>query len=175
MRLALALATLSLLACTAGPGEEPIVLAADMEIGVSASASGEGFVAVPDGADVPLSAGAQGGYHVWTTPRLRGAAGTLYLDREARRVSDGVLMLRASRLVFDVPADAMRDWWLDEQSIPSFMCPAPVGIQVFDTEVEFTFELRNEDEELLAADSLVVVPRCADGEAGEFCRRGCSG
>jgi len=55
------------------------------------------------------------------------------------------------------------------------MCPAPVGIDAFDIEVEFSFELRNEDEELLATDSLIVIPKCEAGEAGEFCRSICSG
>lgn len=175
MRIALAIATFSLLACTGTPGEEEeLPLIADLQIGLSESGS-EGFVEVDDGADVVLASGAQGGFHVWTAPRFRGAAGTLYLERQARRVSDGTLMLRASTLVIDVPIDAMSDWWRDQQAVPSFMCPAPVGLQAFDTEVEFTFELRNEDEELLATDRLVLVPRCPEGEEGEFCRDVCSG
>lgn len=175
----LPLLLLSLVACagtstpdTSADGGLPLV--ADMQIGLSATGS-EGFVEVEDYSEVTLASGAQGGYHVWTAPRLRGAAGTLYLDREARRVSDGLLMLRASRLVFEVPTDAMSDWWHEPQAIPSFMCPAPVGIQAFDTEVEFRFELRNEDEELLATDTLIVVPRCETGTDGEHCRNVCSG
>ncbi len=169
----LALASLIFLACSGG-AEEEVILIADMEIGVSVNES-EGFLAIDDGTEVMLGAGAQGGYHVWTAPRFRGAAGTLYLDRTARRVSDGALMLRASRLVIDVPEDAMSGWWREQQAIPSFMCPAPVGIDAFDIEVEFSFELRNEDEELLATDSLIVIPKCESGEAGEFCRSVCSG
>tara|TARA_R110002096_G_scaffold16898_9_gene57896 strand:- start:4338 stop:4868 length:531 start_codon:yes stop_codon:yes gene_type:complete len=176
MRIALAIAAASLFASACAPGEEeePLPFIADMQIGLSTNGS-EGFMEVSDGADVQLASGAQGGYHVWTTPRFRGAMGTLYLDREARRVSDGTLMLRASRLVIDVPEDAMDDWWREQQAIPSFMCPAPVGLQAFDVEVEFTFTLRNEDEELLAEDSLVVIPRCEGGDNGDFCRNVCSG
>ena len=176
MRIALVIAAASLFACTGVPGEEEekLPLIADMQIGLSTDGS-EGFVEVSDGADVQLASGAQGGYHVWTAPRFRGAMGTLYLDREARRVSDGTLMLRASRLVIDVPEGAMNDWWREQQAIPSFMCPALVGLQAFDVEVEFTFELRTEDEELLAEDSLIVIPRCEAGDAGEFCRNVCSG
>lgn len=176
MRLALVIATASLFAgaCAPGEEEEELPLTADMQIGLSTNGS-EGFMQVSDGADVQLASGAQGGYHVWTAPRFRGAMGTLYLDREARRVSDGTLMLRASRLVIDVPEDAMDDWWREQQAIPSFMCPAPVGLQAFDVEVEFTFTLRNEDEELLAEDSLVVIPRCETGDNGDFCRNVCSG
>jgi hypothetical protein len=182
MRIALAIATASLFvctgaACTGTEDEEEdknVPLIADMQIGLSADGS-EGFVEVADGTDVQLASGAQGGYHVWTAPRLRGASGTLYLDREARRVSDGTLMLRASRLVIDVPEDAMDDWWREQQAIPSFMCPAPVGLQAFDVEVEFTFALYNEDEERLAEDSIILIPRCEEGDAGEFCRNVCSG
>ncbi len=178
MRIALTLAALSLLACAGSADEEEVVVdpifIADMQIGLSTDGS-EGFIEADNGGDVQLASGAQGGYHVWTAPRFRGASGTLYLDREARRVSDGTLMLRASRLVIAVPIDAMNDWWRQREAIPSFMCPAPVGLQAFDAEVEFTFRLYNEDEELLAIDSLVVVPRCEAGEGGEHCREVCSG
>jgi hypothetical protein len=161
-------------ACTTE--EDPIVdpLIADMEIGVAETGS-EGFVSANDGDDAALASGAQGGFHVWTAPRFKGAMGTLYLDREARRVEDGLLVLRASRLVFDVPEDAMDSWWRDEQAIPSFMCPPPLGIQIYDAPIEFTFELRSEDEELLATDTLILTPRCAAGEAGDFCRSTCEG
>ena len=178
MRIALAFAALSLIACAGSVepevGDAGPVFTADMQIGLSTDGS-EGFALADDGADVTLASGAQGGFHVWTAPRFRGAAGTLYLDREARRVSDGTLMLRASRRVIDVPIDAMSDWWRESLAIPSFMCPAPVGIDAFDTEVEFTFTLYNEDEELLAEDSLVVVPRCPAGVEGEHCREVCAG
>lgn len=178
MRAALAIAALSLTACMGGEDDggvvDPPVYTADLQIGLATSGS-EGFVEADDGTDVELAPGAQGGFHVWTAPRFRGAAGTLYLDREARRVSDGALMLRASRLVIDVPIDAMTDWWKEREAVPSFMCPAPVGLDAYDTEVEFTFKLYNEDEELLAVDSLIVVPRCPEGEMGEHCLRVCSG
>ena len=178
MRIALAFAAVSLIACAGGADDDGMVvdpdLIADMQIGLSTDGS-VGFVEAEDGADVLLASGAQGGFHVWTAPRFRGAAGVLYLDREARRVSDGALMLRASRLVIDVPIDAMSDWWREEQAIPSFMCPAPVGLTAFDNEVEFTFKLYSEDEELLAVDSLIVVPRCPEGDEGEHCRDVCSG
>ncbi len=176
MRIALAITAATLFACTGTPGDEEdeLPLIANMQIGLSVDGS-EGFVEAVDGMDVQLASGAQGGFHVWTAPRIRGAMGTLYMDREARRVSDGALMLRASRLVIDVPEEALDSWWREQQAIPSFMCPAPVGIQAFDVEVEFSFELRNEDEELIAKDSLIVVPRCEAGEAGGFCRSVCSG
>jgi hypothetical protein len=176
--IALAILPLAATACThegeeqVDGGTEPLV--ADMEIGVAVDGS-EGFLLVDDGDDAQLASGAQGGFHVWTAPRFKGAAGTLYLDRRARRVEDQVLVLRASRLVIDVPEDAMESWWRDEQAIPSFMCPPPIGIQIFDAPIEFTFELRTEDEELIATDTLIVTPRCAEGATGDYCRSTCAG
>jgi hypothetical protein len=174
-----AILPLASLACTAGGegngadgGTEPLL--ADMEIGLAVDGS-EGFAQIDDGEDAPLASGAQGGFHVWTAPRLKGAMGTLYLDRTARRVEDNILVLRASRLVIDVPEDAMDAWWRDEQAIPSFMCPPPIGIQIHDSPIKFRFELRNEDEELVATDSLIVTPRCEEGAAGDFCRSICAG
>lgn len=174
-----AILPLASLACTtdgegngADGGTDPLL--ADMEIGLAVDGS-EGFAQVNDGEDALLASGAQGGFHVWTAPRLKGAMGTLYLDRNARRVDDDVLVLRASRLVIDVPEGAMDAWWRDEQAIPSFMCPPPVGIQIYDAPIKFTFELRTEDEELIATDSLIVTPRCEEGSAGDFCRSICSG
>lgn len=170
----LALIASLLVACSAEGVDEKDVepLIADMEIGVAVDGS-EGFQLVDDGDDTALSPGAQGGFHVWTAPRFKGAMGTLYLDRQARRVEDGVLVLRASRLVLEVPENAMDSWWREEQAMPSFMCPPPLGIQIYDSEIEFTFELLSEDEELLASDSLILMPRCPEGD--EFCRGTCSG
>ena len=164
-----------LVACTSQevPDVEPDAsLVADMQIGIGLDGS-EGFLAVDDGEDTVLSSGAQGGYHVWTAPRFRGAMGTVYLDRKARRVEDGLLVLRASRLVLEIPEGAMDDWWHEDQAFPSFMCPPPIGIQIYDSEIEFTFELLNEDEELLATDTLRLTPRCPEGD--EYCLSTCSG
>ncbi len=172
---ALFIGSLLLLACSSEnmPVDPEPVLDAQMQIGLAAEGS-EGFVSVESGSDATLQRGVQGGFHVWTAPRFQGAMGTVYLDRQARRADDDVLVLRASRLVIDIPEDAMNDWWLPEQAVPSFMCPAPLGVQVFDTPIEFNFELRSEDEELLAVDSIVLVPRCP-ADAEEFCHEICGG
>ena len=102
---ACSLGLLSLLACAPDGPEEvepPIDLIAHMQIGGGAEGSG-GFATVEDGSDVLLARGAQGGFHVWTAPRFRGAMGTLYLDRTARRVEGDALVLRAARLVLHQP------------------------------------------------------------------------
>ena len=169
------IACLLLLACsTEGLPDEPDpVFDAKLQIGLAASGS-EGFVSVEDGSEATLQRGAQGGFHVWTAPRFQGAMGTVYLDRQARRAEDDVLVLRAARLVIDIPEDAMNSWWHQDEAIPSFMCPTPIGVQVFDTAIDFSFELRSEDEELLATDTITLVPRCPD-DALEFCHSICGG
>src|SRR5687767_3853593 len=48
--------------------------------------TGTGFIDLADGSDAPLIAGAQGGYHVFTSLRARKMKGELRIEREARRV-----------------------------------------------------------------------------------------
>ena len=77
-RSAVALALASLLACGEAPRPADPALAAvpatpasfDVEVGTGQS----DFEPLADGADVVLVHGAQGGWHVWTAFRVRGAA-----------------------------------------------------------------------------------------------------
>ncbi len=145
-----------------------------------ASDDGGQFVAVEDGADLPLIAGSQGGFHVWTGLRIQGAAGMLRLEREARRVSDDKLVLLASTLALDVPEAAPGEWWQrpdgeDLRALPSFMCPTPIGISVRDETLILRAQILDEGEQLLAEDSLVFVPRCPEGDQADFCVEICSG
>ncbi len=154
--------------------EDPPMPEGELVLG-SSEVSGLGFVAVDDGTDVELVAGAQGGFHVWTTLRATGVAGPVYLQREARLVSDGTLILRAQQLYLDVPEDAMEDWWQRDEASPSFMCPTPVGITVFDVEIALSAQLTDEDGTVLAEDHVILIPRCPEGEQREFCLRICAG
>lgn len=140
----------------------------------SSELSGVGFVSVDDGADVELVSGAQGGFHIWTALRATGVAGEVFLEREARLVSDGTLILRAQRMYLEVPEDAMEDWWESAEAAPSFMCPSPVGVTVYDTEIALTATLTDGDGEILAEDHKVLVPRCPTGDQQEFCERICA-
>ena len=141
----------------------------------SSELSGVGFVSVDDGADVELVSGAQGGFHIWTTLRVRDAAGPLFLHREARLVSDGTLILKAQRLYVEVPEEAMDNWWEREDAAPSFMCPSPVGVKIFDTEIALTATLTDEDGEILAEDHKILIPRCPTGDLHDWCLNICSG
>lgn len=141
----------------------------------SAPQSGAGFVEVQDGADVELVPGAQGGFHVWTSTRLTGTSGLLFVTREARQVDTGQLVLRAQRVALEVPDAALSEMWESPAALPSFMCPAPIGIRIYDQELAFSVELRDEDDNILADDHIVVMPRCPEGAQRDFCLDICDG
>lgn len=136
--------------------------------------TGIGFVALEDGADAPLIAGAQGGYHVYTGLRARGMKGELRIEREARRVSDEVLVLSVPVRELLIPDEAMEVWWQEPEAWPNFMCPSPIGIQVYDQEVEFAVQVRTVDGELVGEDTITLVPRCPAGDE-QNCHERCSG
>ena len=136
--------------------------------------SGTGFVDLADGADAALVAGAQGGYHVWTSLRARRMKGELRIEREARRVSDGVLVLSVPVQELFVPDEAMEDWWQEPDAWPNFMCPTPIGIQVYDQAIEFTTWVHTIDGALVGRDSITLVPRCPAGDQ-DNCHARCSG
>jgi hypothetical protein len=154
------------------PGVDAGPLLGDLLVG-GALSDGTGFVELADGADAQLVPGAQGGFHVWINVRVQGVAGPLVLEREARRMSDGALVLAGSRQAVEVPEDAMDDWWESPEAAPSFMCPAPVGIQVYDNELLFSVTLSDGDGAVLAEDELILVPRCPPDD--DFCVSICNG
>jgi len=164
------------------PGEpDAAVGSAELILG-GASADGSGFTPVEDGDDVTLIGGAQGGFHVWTGLRVRGAAGRLHLERQARRQSDDKLVLRASTAVVEIPIQSGDGWWElpdgdERDALPSFMCPTPIGIRVRDETLVIRAQLLDEDDRLLDEDTLTLVPRCPVDDAGEaeFCAEICSG
>lgn len=165
---------LAVLACACGgsgpePGPE-----GELEVG-SAALDGTGFITVADGTEVELVPGAQGGFHVWLNLSVRGVQGALFVERTARRVEDDALILRAPAQRFDVPAAAMIDWWQPEAAAPAFMCPSPIGLAVFDREIYYDVSLTDADGEVVATDTLILLPRCPEGDQREFCLRICSG
>jgi hypothetical protein len=183
----MAAGALALAACGGdGPDDPALPDAAplgDAELVLGGASGDDGsFVAVEDGAHLPLVGGAQGGFHVWTGVRVRGVAGRLRVDRLARRASDNQLVLRASTVVVEVPALEGDAWWElpdggEVHALTSFMCPTPIGIRVRDEELVLSAELRDADDELLAVDTVRFVPRCPedDPDEAEFCVEICSG
>ncbi len=174
MRRSLAIAFLLSAAAGTGCGqeEEPPVRATELRVGTS-DASGAGFVAIPDFTEVDLVPGAQGGFHVWVNVSLQGVAGPVTVEREARREADGELVLRALEQRIEVPQDAMEDWWESPHAAPAFMCPTPIGLSVIGEPIRIDVKIRGVDDEVLAEESMVVIPRC--NLQPEFCQSICSG
>jgi hypothetical protein len=179
-----ALLLASLLACgggdvpvgpDAGPDAAPEP-AGELEVGTAVGTDGSGFAAVEDGADVVLTAGIQGGFHIWVNVRVSGFAGEYYLEWDARRVSDDALVSRAIPQYLAVGEEALDGgWWENPSSMPSFMCPTPIGIKVNDEELYFDVRVVDADDRVMAQDTLSVVARCPEGELAEFCSDICSG
>lgn len=163
-----------LCAWLAACGEPGVEVPGEIVAGTS-GLNGQGFVPLDDGADVELVPGSQGGFHVWVSSRIQGVAGEVYLEREARRVSDEALILRGQRILVDVPASAMDGWWETDDALPAFMCPSPIGIQVFDTEIRIQLRLTDAEGTVLAEDQMFAVPRCPEGEQRDFCLEICAG
>ena len=135
---------------------------------------GEGFVALEDGADAELVPGSQGGFHIWISLRFRGASGRLFFEREARRASDGELILSRQRRPIVIPESAESEWWELEAASAAFMCPSPIGVRVYDELIRFHIAVGTIDE-TLAEDELLLMSRCPQGEERDFCLEICSG
>jgi hypothetical protein len=164
------------LACSGeGPGGLPPPEDAKLLIGGAAS-DGSGYVELVAGEDVTLVPGGQGGFHVWL--RLRGLGlepGMLAIERNARRVSDGALILRTmdrKEMASPLPDG---EWFEVSDPMASFMCPSPIGVSVIDTEVRF--EVSVVDPSGVSANAAItLVPRCPpDPDLRRYCERLCTG
>lgn len=178
MALLMALLMVLLMACVADepePDPDPEPVPGLLEIGTAIGEDGSGFAAIDDGTEVPLTAGIQGGFHIWLNVKVSGIAGEYYLEWDARRVVDDELVSRAIPQYIDVADDAMTDWWENPRGMPSFMCPTPIGIKVYDEELYFDLRIVDEDDQVMARDTLFVVARCPQGMHADFCRDICSG
>lgn len=171
--LALALAASAAMGCTDETGLMPG--APEVALGSAAPEQAMHFLEIDDGTDVTLVPGAQGGFHVWLGMRLRGVAGPVQVEREARRVSDDALVFRGLPQTIEVPEEALDGWWASPNVAPAFMCPSPIGIRVFDEALVFTVFVRDADAALIAMDQIVMVPHCPEGSQQEFCLEICSG
>ncbi len=160
--------------CVDEPPPDPEPPVGELQAGMGLF-DGTGFVVPSSGQDAELVPGAQGGFHVWINFRVHKAAGKLYVRRDARRVEDDALILRGQAAAVEVPADAMTEWWESPAAAPAFMCPSPLGLKVFDTEVTYQVTLEDEDGTIVAEDEIILTPRCPDNEHNQFCREICSG
>ena len=158
----------------AGTDAGPDAGVARIEAG-TADLAGNGFVPIADGSDATLIPGAQSGFHVWLNVRVHGIAGELRIERAARRQRDDTLVFRGLAQRLDVPEAALGAWWESPIASPAFMCPSPIGIQVFDETLVFEVRLLDLEGTVLAEDTLVLVPRCPTSEQEAFCRSICAG
>lgn len=125
-----------------------------------------GFVPLQDGGDLMLEAGAQGGFHVPLTARVDGfeQVDALEIRREIRRDDTGALVTRAE-FTSSVGPDGRLD------SVPVFLCPAPIGISVADEPLSVSLVV--EANGGTAEASASFVPRCPDDDTGAFCDQIC--
>jgi hypothetical protein len=149
--LAIALAAAS--ACTPEPPPDPPPPGEErIEIGVM---RGDAFVALSDGDDVDLIAGAQGGFHVELAARVEGMVGEVEVERVARRADTQALVARSA-----FSSSVMPDGLLD-RALPVFLCPAPVGVSIADETLDVTYTIGD------AIGTIAFQPRCPSGD--DFC------
>lgn len=162
-------------------GDDPDVIITDGDgggprvVAGSATDDGSAFLDVPDGTDVTLAPGSQGGFHVWIGLRAKGLSGSFYLRHLARRVSDDALVLRGGYQYVTIPESALDTWWERESAAPAFMCPTPIGLSVRNTPIRFTVEVFTTDEEFVTSDQIVLTPHCPETNQQDFCIEICSG
>jgi hypothetical protein len=166
-----AIATLAAAGCSGAPG--PIVPGTVTLTLGSADVDGSGFI--PLAGDLTLVPGGQGGFHIWLKYRVTGMApARATVDRQARRASDGTLILTTSGTV-DVGEPDAAGYWELPTAVPSFMCPTPIGVSVIDERVTFDVALSDDAGHPLAKATATATVHCpTDGQASH-CQAICAG
>ncbi len=168
MRLALALC---LAAACGGPGPpDSGNTGVELTLG-SALADGTGFAAMP--AEATLVPGAQGGFHVWLSYRVKGAEGSLKAAHTVRREDDGKLLSRGERRLDVTAVEA--GWWQSETATPAFLCPTPLGVSVIDVDVVFEVTLLDAAANELVKQQVKTKLKCPTDAQADFCQRICKG
>jgi len=169
MRLALALCLTA--ACGISPRPDAGGLEVELELG-SAAPAGTGFTPMP--AEATLVPGAQGGFHVWLSYKVKGTEGAVKAAHTVRREGDGKLLSRGERRL-EVAAVEEGGWWQSDGATPAFLCPTPLGVSVIDVSAIFEVTLFSEDARELVKQQVKTQLKCpTDGQA-DFCQRICKG
>ncbi|MBX5483516.1 MAG: hypothetical protein IRZ16_16970 [Myxococcaceae bacterium] len=135
----------------------------------------DGVTFAPLEGDQPLVPGSQGGFHVWVKLRFTGfEPGKHTVQRTARRTRDERLVLTTRTGIAVGEPDASGTWETPDP-LPSFMCPAPIGVSVIDEPIRFEVEVLDEAGQAVAHDGAVATPHCPEGEQAQFCQQICSG
>jgi hypothetical protein len=171
MRVMLPILALSWLAgCGGGP--PPVTGPGSITLGTT-TVAGDGFLALEG--DQVLVPGAQGGFHVWLKYRVKGMTpGKVMVKRTARRVSDNRLIL-TTEASQEIGPMGEAGYWEVPTAIPSFMCPSPLGVKVFDIPVVFDVKVFGPDGQTLAESTAEAVPHCPTDDQEQFCRSICAG
>ncbi|MEW5737860.1 MAG: hypothetical protein AB1938_02980 [Myxococcota bacterium] len=155
---------------TDGGTDTPAWPAGDFQLGTSSPSDPTAYVAMPS--TLQLVPGAQGGFHVPVMYRVTGHSGTnLTFEHKVRRVKDGVLVSRGSRLFDVLPQSGGA--WVSEYEITIFMCPTPVGVTVMDEALTFEVRILDESSKLLSVGTAQAVVHCPAGNS--FCESICKG
>ena len=157
------LVLMGLMACGPVSPDPPGKEDADEDIGsmTIGHAFGESFRPLEDGAELPLVAGIQGGYHVEVALSVEDMPARIDVHRETRRFEDGALVAR-TWFRSNVKPDGRLDF-----EVPVFLCPAPVGLSIADETLEVIYRVEEIESRV------AFVPRCPEGDmfCDESCRR----
>src|SRR5579863_3278503 len=139
----------------------------------TAQLDGTGFL--PLAGNQTLVAGAQGGFHVWVTYRIKGMkATTLDVHRTTHRKSDDALVLLTDGTI-DVGAPGPDGWWQLDKALPNFICPTPIGIDVIGQDLIFEVEPHDDSGKMIASSSAEATVECPGGSDASLCASICSG
>lgn len=143
----------------------------ELELG-SAPAAGTGFMPMPG--DATLVPGAQGGFHVWLSYKVKGTESAVKAAHTVRRELDGKLLSRGERRL-EVVGGEVGGWWQSETATPVFLCPTPLGVSVIDVDAVFEVTLLDADAKELTKQQVKTRLKCPTDAQADFCQRICKG
>lgn len=150
---------------------DPLWADGAVALGTLVSATRPTFMVLP--AQLELQPGAQGGFHVELAFRVAGhIEPQAVFNHRLTRVRDGVLVSKGTR-TFDVAPDATGTW-LSPDSVPLFLCPTPIGVNVVDEALNFEVTVSRRPGLLLGRVTVQAVVTCPAG-ARALCESVCRG
>jgi hypothetical protein len=149
-------------------GSTPLWSDGTLRVGTRSSSGVDDFVTF--GAQVPLTPGAQGGYHVETRYQIVGQRLDGVVFNHTVRLTDGGTLISRGTRRFDVGDDG-GDPWVSE-IFPVFMCPTPVGVSVLNEQVTFEITATSTDGGFLGSANGTTRLHC---DPGAYCEVVCRG
>ena len=125
-------------------------------------------------ADSTLTAGAQGGFHVWLNLKVTGAkADATRIKHTIRRKSDGVLFSTGDRTL-RIGEPGPDGSWETSPAWPAFLCPSPLGVNVLGETAVIKLELSTVAGEVLGSGEVTTKFTCPAAQQ-TFCDSICKG